>query len=112
MSWEKKRLRTIKYKIREEIGLLPSFHLLFNLKKKPQARVVNRNHDIVIEGFPRSGNTFLLAYFKELNPKAQIASHFHTYSQVFWGIRYQIPLLIVIRNPVDSVCSLHIREYV
>jgi hypothetical protein len=63
----------------------------------------------VIEGFPRSGNTFArrafaMAQGENVNQK-RIASHLHVPAQVVQAARWQIPTLVLIRRPRDAVLS-------
>lgn len=62
--------------------------------------------DIVIEGFPRSANTYAVAAFQHANPDAQIASHLHSARAVLAGVRQELPVLVLIRDPVEAAASL------
>jgi hypothetical protein len=76
--------------------------------------VAHKNTDIVIEGFPRSGNTFAAAYFALMQQKAglnvKIAHHIHTIGQLKVTRKYNIPNIILLRNPEQSIKSLIIRH--
>jgi hypothetical protein len=64
--------------------------------------------DIVIEGFPRSGNTFAVAAFAVAQPRpVRIAHHVHAPGHVIEAVRRGIPALVLIRRPEDVV-----REFV
>lgn len=79
---------------------------------KFRKRLVKKSTDIVIEGFPRSGNTFVTAAFvfaHKAHPK-KIASHLHAELQVLNAAKYDIPCVVIIRNPRDAILSLVIRE--
>jgi hypothetical protein len=66
---------------------------------------------MVIEGFPRSGNTFAVEAFKQAQQdRVRIASHVHLPAQVIRAARWRIPTLVLIREPTDAVVSLLIRE--
>lgn len=88
------------------------FIILASLNFKKRHILVDRHTEIVIEGFPRSANTFAHVAFEfaQQRPVA-IASHFHAPGQVIWALRHNIPTLLLIRNPIDSVSSLIIREH-
>jgi hypothetical protein len=76
--------------------------------------VVTPDKLLVIEGFPRSGNTFARRAFimaqGERFDKTRIAVHFHVPAQVIRAARWRIPTLVVIRKPKDAVLSFVIRD--
>jgi len=67
--------------------------------------------EIVIEGFPRSGNTFAVAAFHEaqLPHDVQIAHHAHAPAQLLEAVREGLPALLMLREPEDAVVSLVVR---
>jgi hypothetical protein len=84
---------------------------LFRLLRTRQdlVRVVTPDTQLVIEGFPRSGNTFARRAFVvaqgESFDRTHVASHLHVPAQVVQAARWQIPTLVVIRRPRDAVLS-------
>jgi hypothetical protein len=66
--------------------------------------------DIVIDGFPRSANTFSARAFEFANPSARASHHMHTPANILLGVRYRIPTVVLIRKPDDAVVSEVIRE--
>jgi hypothetical protein len=76
---------------------------------KPGQAVLDDATDLVIEGFPRSGNTFLLSSIAHANPELRIASHLHSVAHVRVAIRKRIPVIVVLREPEDAVASELIR---
>ena len=66
-------------------------------------RAVTPDTQLVIEGFPRSGNTFARRAFvmaqDERFDKTRIARHLHVPAQVVRAARWQIPTLVLIRKP-------------
>lgn len=60
--------------------------------------------EIVIEGFPRSGNSFAVAAFRRAqNRAAHIAHHLHAPGHAIAGVRRGVPTLVVIRHPDQAV---------
>ena len=82
---------------------------LFRTHQDLRTRVVTPDTQLVIEGFPRSGNTFARRAFVmaqgENVEQRRIASHLHVPAQVVQAARWQIPTLVVIRRPRDAVLS-------
>ncbi|MEM6483716.1 MAG: hypothetical protein AAF662_01845 [Pseudomonadota bacterium] len=71
-----------------------------------ERRVVRRGDDIVIEGYPRSGNTFSTTAFRQAqNRPVNIGNHFHAPAQILLARRYRIPALVCIRKPEDAALS-------
>src|ERR687889_719746 len=76
---------------------------------KDIVRAVTPDTQLVIEGFPRSGNSFARRAFvlaqNESPGKIRIAHNMHVPAQVVRAARWQIPTLVVIRRPRDAVLS-------
>ncbi len=61
---------------------------------------------IVIEGFPRSANSFAVTAFLQAQPyPVKIAHHFHAPAQIIRAVKWQITTLVLLRNPKDAVLS-------
>ena len=77
-------------------------------------RAVTPDKLVVIEGFPRSGNSFARRAFimaqDESFDKTRIAHHLHVPAQVMLAARWRIPTLVLLRRPRDAVLSLVIRD--
>lgn len=69
-------------------------------------QIVGPDSDIVIEGYPRSANSFAIRAFMLSNGMdAAIATHLHVYTHIVLGIHYKIPTMCLIRHPKDCVLS-------
>jgi hypothetical protein len=63
--------------------------------------------DAVIEGFPRSANTFATIAFELAQPRpVRVARHLHVPSQIIAGTRFGIPTIVLVRDPEEAVLSL------
>jgi len=61
---------------------------------------------VVIEGFPRSGNTFASRAMEHAaDGPIVISSHVHVPAGVMRAVHLHYPTLVLIRRPVDSICS-------
>jgi hypothetical protein len=68
---------------------------------------VFRDTDAVIEGFPRSANTFAATAFELAQTRpVRLARHLHVPSQIIAGARLGIPTIVLVRDPEDAVLSL------
>ena len=73
--------------------------------------LVDRSTDLVVEGFPRSGNTFAVFAFREAQEREiRIAHHLHAPAQVMRAAEFGIPVLVLLRDPVDAALSLVLRD--
>ena len=98
----------LKHECRSYLALYPKLFFPFvYLKKTSRELAVGDQTDIVIEGFPRSGNSFAVSAFRaaQFQP-VSIAHHLHAPAQIILGSRKKIPTLVVIRKPADAVISL------
>ena len=69
-------------------------------------RAVSRATDVVIEGFPRSANTFAVEAFRIAQPEpVNLAHHFHAASQILLAHRWGVPAIVLIRPPREAVAS-------
>jgi len=69
--------------------------------------VVTPTTDIVIEGYPRSGNSVAFAsLLAAQSASIRIAHHTHAPANVIAGVEAGIPVLVLIRAPEDAVIGL------
>jgi|AntRauTorcE11897_2_1112592.scaffolds.fasta_scaffold11569_2 hypothetical protein len=102
-------LKTI---IRIFIGHYYQFYrLIIGRSAKKKKLLFSRDTDIVIEGFPRVGNTFFVVAFQKLSEKKlTIAHHVHLTCQIKEALASKKPIIVLVRDPIDAVVSLKIRE--
>lgn len=67
--------------------------------------LVSSGTDLCVEAPPRSANSFFVVGFRAANPDAQIAHHHHVPAQVLTAIRLRVPLVTILRNPLDSALA-------
>ena len=73
--------------------------------------LISDHTELVIEGYPRSGNTFAVAALQFAQPRRlSIARHTHAPAQVIEAVRRRLPVLVLVREPRDAAVSLIIRE--
>lgn len=66
--------------------------------------------EVVIEGFPRSGNSFAVEAFRFAQARrVSIAHHLHVPAQVIAAARMHVPALVLIRRPEDALVSYSVR---
>jgi hypothetical protein len=66
--------------------------------------------EIVIEGYPRTGNTFAVIAFQQAQARpVRVAHHVHVPAQLIAAARRGIPAIALIRPPEDAVLSFAVR---
>ncbi len=101
------RLRS---ELRKFLANRPSIYIPLK-KLQSKIGIVNHRTEIVIEGYPRCANSFAEAAFRVAQDReVEIAHHTHAPAQVFEGIKRNIPILIVFREPDDAVISRMVRN--
>ncbi|WP_456426212.1 hypothetical protein [Rhodocaloribacter sp.] len=105
-------LQDVKNSFRAYVGRYPAlFYPLYGMRPITRRLGVKRNTQLVIEGFPRSANSFAVTAFESAQRRpVRIAHHLHVPAQVIRGVAWGLPTLVLMRNPVDAVLSLILRE--
>lgn len=79
------------------------------IKPGRNREVVSRSTDLLVESFPRSGTTYLVAALGLAAPSLHIASHVHHQAHVQLAVRYGVPPFVLIREPMAACTSATIR---
>lgn len=98
----------MKEKLKQYLERFPAFYLLilkiWRWNHWSKVWLVTPHHDICIEGFPRSANSFAsMAIEKTNNNRLKVATHTHSPAQVKQAVKLGIPTMVLIRNPIDAV---------
>lgn len=109
-SWRytvRRNLRRARELVGDEQLLLP---VVLRATPTGTVRRLSDATQLVIEGMPRSGNTFAFFAIKHAEAQEgrdiQLSSHVHTPSAVRAAIGARFPTVVVIRRPLDAVVSL------
>jgi hypothetical protein len=103
-----RRAREARYSARHLINGFPAIYLpLARLRHGGREdRLVRRDTELVIEGFGRSGNTFAVVAFELTQPRpVRLVHHSHAAAQVIRAVALGVPVLLVVRDPVDTAVS-------
>lgn len=97
-------LRWVRVKLSDRPVFLP---VVLRLTPRGTSRRITSSTDLVIEGYPRSSNTFAAAAVAVASGgTVSVASHVHTPSQVIHAANRRTPTLVVVREPRATVRSL------
>ncbi|VEP12686.1 conserved hypothetical protein [Hyella patelloides LEGE 07179] len=73
-------------------------------------RLIAKDTEIVIEGFPSSANSFAVKAFEMSQPhQVKIAHHLHDPAAIIAAAKSGIPCILLIRDPEDAIMSYLIR---
>ena len=96
-------LRRGKYLLGHDPWTLP---VLLRLTPTGISRQITEHTDLVVEGFPRSGNTFMVTALQQVTDhRLRIASHVHHPAQVKLAYLRKVPTVLVVREPLDTLVS-------
>jgi hypothetical protein len=99
----RRQLRLAKYVVGHDRRLLP---VLVRLTPEGASKQITGTTDLVVEGFPRSGNTFTVFALRHVyGDDLSIASHVHHPGQIKEAVHRGLPCLLVVRPPVDTLAS-------
>ncbi len=100
----RRALRRIHRRLGDHPAALP---LILRATPLGTERAITDRTELVIEGYPRSGNTFAVFAFQHAQPReVVVASHVHVPAQVVRAVQREVPTLVVVREPVATVASL------
>lgn len=91
---------------RAVVERFPSIYMRIARHRTPERDGLDGTTDVLIEGFPRSGNSFLVSWIATANPDLHIASHMHSIAHVHAALRRDLPVVVVIREPEAALASL------
>lgn len=94
--------------VRELIGWNPLGLKIISTLRGYRSNVVS-DHDLVVEAFPRSANTYISAIAILAFPDKKIARHTHSLGQIKIALKNRTPTLIVVRSPKEAILSNMIR---
>ncbi|MFP4353741.1 MAG: hypothetical protein ACLFUJ_01365 [Phycisphaerae bacterium] len=106
--------RLFLWRLRARIGFFtdrwPSLHLGLLHRKFPD-HVVNAESDLLLEGYPRSSNSFTRELFLwSQDYKVKVASHLHCSSNVRRAVELGVPTVLLVRDPEQAVPSLYLKN--
>jgi hypothetical protein len=109
-----KHLPYWRWVLRSDFGVFrPLYMPIERLKRSlnPSFRdlAVSNHSEVVIEGYPRSGNTFASHAFQYAQGrKVKIANRCHAPAQIMEAVKRKIPCLLLIRQPLDAAISSYV----
>ena len=107
----KNKLFNYKYLVAHKASGYPFIYSRISKALTGKTWYAGANTDIVIDGFPRCANTYATYAFDSVQSnKVNIAHHVHKRSQFIVAARYNIPAILLIRDPVNCIASTLVRQ--
>lgn len=105
-------LLRLRLHLRRPVSRLPyAWDATMHARADKRSTLAGRDTALVIEGFPRSGNTFSVAAFQIANgPQVHLGRHLHGAPHLLRAKRLGIPAIALVRAPEDAVPSYLIRR--
>jgi hypothetical protein len=103
--------KDVRYGLRSRGSTLPAY-LAFARRGEHADEVLGEGTAIVIDGFPRSANTFAAIAFQIAQEvPVRIAHNLHSAAHVVAAASKGVPTIVLVRDPTDAVLSEAIREH-
>jgi len=85
--------------------------LLAATPESVRSRWITPDTDLVVEGFPRSGNTYAaLGIAAAQHRPLRIVSHAHVPAQVKRAVALGVPTVVAVRDPAAATCSMAVAD--
>ncbi len=91
-------------------NIISSYPSIYFSVARPESNehFINSETEVVIEGFPRCGNSFAEAAFRVAQDQdVKIAHHSHAAAQVIRARKQGVPCIVVFRQPESAVTSFY-----
>lgn len=92
--------------IRRRLSTRPTLYRVL-AKIMGSERLLRQETNLVVDGFPRSANSYIEAAFNvsQAGKGIYLSSHSHASGQVVAAVRRNLPTVVLYRNPDDAVAS-------
>lgn len=96
-----------RYRLRGRLMDTPVVSELFILLSPTLRRFsrLTRRTDLLIDGFPRSANSYSASIVSLTNPDTVLISHLHSHHCVQRAVRLGVPVVVLIREPRTTIAS-------
>ncbi len=97
-------VRRLRWRAWQRLGAHPRY--LEVVRRRQRRAVLTDDTELVIEGFPRTGNTFAVVAFQIAQTRpVPVAHHLHISGHVVAAVERGVPALVLIRPPEATVVS-------
>jgi hypothetical protein len=105
-------LQLLRRQVRNLVADKPTLYIFLRTVFTTREGNVQSGTQLLIEGYPRSANTFCEAAFRlaQGDRPVHLAHHAHAAATVLRASKRGIPTLVIMREPVEAARSLHMRN--
>lgn len=89
------------------------FFLWYHLWRKNRGVKIeyfNKQTVLYLDGYQRSGNTYSLHLIKTIWPSIKFIHHFHAIAPIKIALKKNLPVFILLRDPLNSISSRYLKE--
>lgn len=107
------KVRQFQYTLRYVVNVHPSIYMPLARRwhSDLENRFVDRDVELVIEGFGRSGSSFAVIAFELAQERpVKSAHHTHAAAQVIAAAKMGIPTLVIVRDPFEATLAHMVRR--
>lgn len=104
------RVVMIKSEIRRNPVLFKLWYYLYRKNRGVTIDFFRPETVLYLDGYPRSGNTYSLHLIRSLWPDIHFVHHFHAIAPIKIALRRNIPVYILVREPLNSITSWYLKE--
>lgn len=102
---------TVKKIIKQNVFLYKLWFYLYRKNRGIKISFFGPETSLYVDGYPRSGNTFLVHLIKNIFPDISMVHHFHAVAPIKVALAKEIPTYILVRDPAEAVTSNYLKEF-
>ena len=87
-----------------------TYIIYFIISRRNFGKLPNSKNSFFFTGFPRSGNSYFTNLIKYCKPDLNFSSHLHTIASIKMALNKNVLVLVILRNPLDSISSLYVMK--
>ena len=100
----------MRFEVKRIVGNHPGLYLPI-ARRRMRGLPFTSETELVIEGFPRSGNTFATGAFQLAQRRpVVVAHHEHVPAQVIAAVGRRVPAIVLLRKPEDCIVSYLVQQ--
>lgn len=101
----------IKSVIKQNVFLYKLWFHLYRKNRGVKISFFDPETTLYVDGYPRSGNTFLVHLTKMIFPEISMVHHFHAIAPIKVALARKIATYILVREASEAVASNYLKEF-
>lgn len=91
--------------------LFKIWYHLYRKHKGVKINYFNSKTKFLLDGYPRSGNTFFTGLSKSIFGKEEFIHHFHAIAPIKMALKRNLPCFILVREPQEAITSWYLKTH-